>query len=177
MITNTDLIERSRTFAQQAHGAINHKRRYTGEPYATHLEAVAKLVKEVSDTPEMIAAAWLHDTVEDTAVTISQIRSEFGNDVAALVDALTDVSKPENGNRAFRKALDCEHLSQAQPAAQTIKLADLIDNARSIIKDDPGFAGVYMAEKRLLLNVLRDGNPTLYAKATEIVAEYFDKKE
>ena len=82
---------------------------------------------------------------------------------------LTDVSRPEDGNRAARKTLDREHIAKASPQAKTIKIADLIDNSRSIMAHDPQFARVYLAEKRLLLDVLTEGDPTLYAMARRIV--------
>jgi len=58
------LIERARTFATSAHQRIGHQRKYNNQPYDVHLQAVAKLVAGVTDDPEMIAAAWLHDTLE-----------------------------------------------------------------------------------------------------------------
>lgn len=109
----------------------------------------------------MICAAWLHDTVEDTPATLDEVERVFGFEVAALVEMLTDVSKPSDGNRAVRKAIDREHTAKASPQAKTIKLADLIDNTRSITEHDPKFAAVYLAEKALLLEVLRDGDATL----------------
>jgi (p)ppGpp synthase/HD superfamily hydrolase len=117
----------------------------------------------------MLAAAWLHDTVEDTGVTIVDIQAEFGNEVAELVGWLTDVSTPEQGNRAVRKAIDREHTAMAPAAAATVKLADLIANSRSIIAHDPAFARVYLEEKRMLLEVLSRGDATLMAEARRIV--------
>ena len=167
------LIERAMEFAERAHGAIGHKRKYTGEPYTTHLKAVADLVEEVSGSPEMVAAAWLHDSVEDTAATIEDVTAGFGAVVAALVSALTDVSRLEDGNRAARKAMDRAHLAKASPQAKTVKLADLIDNALSIEQHDARFARTFMREMRQLLGVLQDGDAALYAKADEIVRRYF----
>lgn len=152
--------------------AIAHQwqvRKYTGEPYITHPAAVVALVRSIPHTPEMIAAAWLHDVVEDTDATLDDVRAEFGDAVADLVEMLTDVSRPEDGNRTARKALDRAHIAKAVPQAKTIKLADLIDNSRSIMAHDQAFALVYLAEKRLLLDVLTDGDPTLYAMAWRIV--------
>jgi hypothetical protein len=80
---------------------------------------------------------------------------------------LTDVSRPEDGNRAARKAIDLAHTAKASPAAKTIKLADLIDNTRSIVERDPDFAKVYLQEKARLLEVLQEGDPTLMAMARE----------
>ena len=122
----------------------------------------------------MIAADWLHDTVEDTPTTIEDIKMQFGIKIAELVSDLTDVSKPEDGNRKIRKTLDRLHLAKASPMAKTIKLADLIDNAESITQYDPKFAKVYMHEKKLLLEVLRESDPKLHARASEIVRRYED---
>ena len=113
----------------------------------------------------MVAAALLHDVVEDTDVSLEDISIKFGPDIADLVSDLTDVSKPEDGNRATRKALDRAHTARASAAAKTIKLADLISNSRSIVEFDPHFAKVYLKEKALLLGVLTDGDQILWKKA------------
>jgi len=164
-------IAKSIAFAHEAH--IGHKRKYTGEPYTYHLASVASIIQEVSGTPEMVAAAWLHDTVEDTPTTIEDIQMQFGIKIAELVSDLTDVSKPEDGNRKIRKTLDRLHLAKASPMAKTIKLADLINNAESIVQHDPKFAKVFMHEKKLLLEVLREGSPKLHARASEIIRRYY----
>jgi len=161
--------DRAKAFAARHHQAVGQTRKYTGEPYINHPAAVVELVRSVPHTAEMIAAAWLHDTVEDTNATLDEVRTEFGAAVAELVEMLTDVSQPGDGNRARRKAIDREHTAKASPHAKTVKLADLIDNSRSIIERDPEFAKVYLEEKRLLLEVLKEGEPTLWAKANDIV--------
>lgn len=160
---------RAKEFATLWHGSIGQKRKYTGEPYINHPAAVVELVRSVPHTEEMLCAAWLHDTVEDTPCTLDEIERVFGFDVAALVEMLTDVSKPSDGNRKTRKAIDREHTSKASPEAKTIKLADLIDNSRSIVKHDPKFAKVYLAEKSLLLDVLREGDNSLMEIARDFL--------
>ena len=164
-------VERARVFATAAHAAVGQVRKYTFEPYIVHPTEVASIVATVPHTNEMLAAAYLHDTVEDTGVSIVDIQKEFGNEVASLVGWLTDVSKPEQGNRAVRKAIDREHTAMAPAAAQTVKLADLIANSRSILAHDPAFAKVYLEEKRMLLEVLTRGDATLMAQARRIVGE------
>lgn len=164
-----ELVARARTFAIAAHGAVGQVRKYTGDPYHVHPAEVAHIVQRWGGTEEMVAAAWLHDTVEDTHVTIELIGQMFGAEVAELVGWLTDVSKPEDGNRAVRKAIDREHTAQAPAAAKIIKLADLISNTSSIVEHDQAFAKVYLAEKRLLLEEMRDvAHTTLWQKAWEI---------
>lgn len=160
-----DVVEKARVFATAAHYAAAQLRKYTNEPYIVHPAEVAKIVTDAGGTPEMIAAAWLHDTVEDTGVTNEVIRAEFGDKVAELVGWLTDVSRPEQGNRATRKAIDRAHSAMAPADAQTIKLADLISNTRSIMEHDVTFAKTYLEEKRLLLEVMNKGDATLLAEA------------
>ena len=152
-------------FASEAH--TGQKRKYTGEAYITHPRAVAQIVKTVPHTNEMICAAWLHDVVEDCEVSLSEIEQVFGPKIAELVEMLTDVSKPSDGNRKIRKQIDLLHTSKASPEAKTIKLADLIHNTKSIVKHDPAFAEVYLSEKVALLEVLKEGDATLWKIANE----------
>jgi hypothetical protein len=166
-----DLINKARHYATQAHKRINHRRKYTNQPYDIHLKAVAERVGSVSDDPEMIAAAWLHDTVEDTPVTFHDIEKEFGQEIGQLVSDLTDVSKISDGNRAVRKAIDRAHLAQAEPRAKTIKLADLIDNCRDICSNNPRFARVYLTEMAALLEVLGDGDTKLFEQAKQLLSD------
>ena len=170
-----DLVDRARFYATEAHQRINHRRKYNNEPYHVHLSAVAKLVASVTDDKEVIAAAWLHDTVEDTQATLEDIEETFGMPVAELVEELTDISRPGDGNRATRKRIDRLHLSQASKRAKTVKLADLIDNCKDIIRHDPRFAQIYLEEMNELLDVLADGNPQLFKRAERIHAKSVEK--
>lgn len=154
-------------FAERLHrGQV---RKYTGDPYIVHPRAVRALVEQVPHTQAMLDAAVLHDTVEDTTATLDDILRGFGGEVMALVSDLTDVSKPEDGNRAVRKEIDRQHTAQASAQSKTIKLADLIDNTHSIVLHDPNFAQVYLKEKALLLEVLKDGDQTMYNMAVGIL--------
>lgn len=164
-----NIIEKARIFATAAHAAVGQRRKYTGEPYICHPAAVASLVSSVSEDDETVAAAWLHDVVEDTAVSIDTIRAEFGPVVSALVEQVTDVSASIDGNRAHRKEIDRMHSAEGSPSAKSIKLADMIDNLPSIIAGDPKFAKVYVAEQRLLLSVLTEGSARLYAAAEKLL--------
>ena len=168
-----NIVGKALDFASQAHG--DQKRKYTGEAYTVHLVEVMNIVRSVVRDDEMLAAALLHDTVEDTATTVADIQKSFGSRVAKLVDELTDVSKPEDGNRATRKGIDRAKLAGVSADAQTIKLADLISNAKDIAVNDPSFAKVYMDEKRQLLAVLTKGNAQLMKQAQDIVANYYEK--
>lgn len=130
-------------------------RKYTGDPYILHPIAVAATVKQFTTDEDVIAAAYLHDTVEDTNITFVGIRNDFGLVVANLVEQVTDVSRQEDGNRAARKYKDLIHLMQADDYGKLIKLADLYDNTKTIVQYDKTFAKVYLAEKETLLQVLR----------------------
>jgi (p)ppGpp synthase/HD superfamily hydrolase len=165
MIRSSPLVERARAFAREKHR--HHLRKYTGVPYWTHTEAVADLVAGVTMDAEVIAAALLHDTIEDTDATYNELVKAFGKRVTALVLEVTNMSTPEDGDRATRAAIDREHLACASADGMTIKLADLIDNTTSIRVYDPDFAKVYLAEKRALLEVLKAGNPTLWKVASD----------
>jgi len=166
-----NIVERAKEFAMAAHNSAQQVRKYTNEPYWVHPAEVAAIVATVPHTDEMLAAAWLHDTVEDTAITNQDIAREFGEEVAKLVGWLTDVSQPGDGNRSHRKQLDREHIANAPAEVHTIKLADLISNTKSIVEHDPEFAKVYLEEKRLLLEVLVKGNLSLRISARSQISE------
>jgi len=169
-----ELEYKARAFAARSHGECGHVRRYTCDPYVVHPEAVAEIVRSVRHSQQMLAAAWLHDTVEDCEdVTTEIILDLFGSEVAELVEMMTDVSKPSDGNRATRKRIDREHSAKASPDGQTIKVADLIDNSKSIIKYAPNFAKVFMAEMRATLAVLPAAESILVIKAKMIVRDYY----
>ncbi len=167
----SDLVNRASRFATEAHQRIDHRRKYSKQPYAVHLDQVAKIVASVTDDEEMIAAAWLHDVVEDTPATLDEIEREFSFPVAQLVRELTDVSKPGDGNRAARKTIDRQHLARASARGQTIKLADLIDNCRDITRNDKRFARVYLNEMEPLLAALTKADEGLMRRARNTMAK------
>ena len=166
-----DLVVRARRYATEAHSRINHRRKYTSEPYDVHLKNVANIVASVTEDPEMIAAAWLHDIVEDTPASFLDLEQEFGLQVAELVGELTDVSRPSDGNRATRKSIDRAHLAGASARGKTIKLGDLLDNCQDICRQDPEFARTFLTEMASLLEVLSGGDPKLYHRATTMMQE------
>lgn len=155
----TDLIADAARYARLAHAG--QVRRYTGLAYINHPAEVAALVERVSRDPVLIAAAWLHDVVEDTPATLLDLALRFGLRVARLVGEVTDVSRPADGNRARRKALDRAYLAEASRDGQTLKYADLISNTAHIAAHDPAFAAVYLAEKEALMAVMTRGHPLL----------------
>jgi (p)ppGpp synthase/HD superfamily hydrolase len=92
-LDDTLLIERAQAYATGAHAAVGQRHKREQFPYAMHLRSVAALVADAGGTPAMIAAAWLHDVVENTACTAGELRLEFGDTVAAYVGWLTDPSE------------------------------------------------------------------------------------
>ena len=166
-------VNKAMLFCKVAHNAVGQVRKYGKQPYWTHPFAVMEIVASVPHTEAQLVAALLHDVVEDTQITVAHVANEFGDNVADMVNWLTDKSTLEMGNRAVRKAFDRDRIAMAPPAVQTIKLADLIHNSGSISKHDPGFARIYMQEKRELLAVLTQGDPALHKRATAIVDNYF----
>jgi (p)ppGpp synthase/HD superfamily hydrolase len=158
-------------FAARAHAG--QVRKYTGEPCINHPIEVANIVASVPHDEAMLAAAFLHDVVEDCGVTNAEVAMRFGSDVAELVHWLTGAALPADGNRAVRKAIDRAHIAAAPPRAKTVKLADILSNIGSIVARDPGFAQVYMAEKARLLPFLTEGDVGLLADAQARIDTYY----
>ena len=167
---DSPMVREANAFCVNAHGCIDQRRKYTGEPYSVHPIAVARIVACVTPHEAAISAALLHDVAEDTHFNRVSIERRFGEDVAALVDAVTDRSRPQDGNRAARKAIDLDWLCRASSDAQTIKLADLIHNTLSITRYDPSFAHVYMREKRDLVMAMERGDAKLHDLASRMVS-------
>jgi guanosine-3',5'-bis(diphosphate) 3'-pyrophosphohydrolase len=135
-----DLEKRASDFARRAHAGQEYG---NGEFHEMHLARVVANLREYGvDDPVMLAAAWLHDTVEDTETTVEDIRAEFGEDVADLVWRLTD----EPGrNRKERHHLT--HIKiRGKPEAVQIKLADRIANVESSIEQRTNLRGMYRSE-------------------------------
>jgi len=156
------MIRNAEVFATAAHCAIDQRRKYTGEPYIVHPAAVAELISReyVGVSWEMMCAAWLHDVVEDTKVTSDVISHLFGAGVGRMVDALTNPDSSA-GTRRERHEMELKQIAGASWQAQTIRVADIIDNTKDIARLDPVFAERYLVEKAAVLDVLEHANPTL----------------
>ena len=150
-----NIVEKAQMFAAGAHAGVGQKRKYTGEDYIHHPVAVAEIVRKHGGTDEMVAAAMLHDTIEDTQVTFGHIFSLFGDRVAEMVDAISNKALPEDGNRETRFFINVKALRERlDMQSRVIKLADLIHNTQSITRHDQEFAAQYLAEKAFMLRVL-----------------------
>jgi len=162
-----DVVMQAELFAIEAHKDT----RYGKLPYEYHLRAVVDLLPEWMPD-EVFAAAWLHDTVEDTEVTLHDIRKLFGGRIARLVDAVTDEPGP---NRKVRKAGMYKKLSDAPAFARTVKLADRIANMQASI-ENPKLGAMYREEfPEFIRKVGKDEvNKDLVLKAFWL---YLDSKE
>jgi guanosine-3',5'-bis(diphosphate) 3'-pyrophosphohydrolase len=166
-----DVIARARAFAVQAHG--DQIRKYSEQPYVVHLDAVVGILQSFGiDAPDVLAAAYLHDTVEDTDTTIEDVFRAFGEEIAELVYWLTDA---EQGKRRMRKVMSAWRLGRASFDAKLIKLADFIDNTEDICRKDRHFAPVYLREKTKILEMMvrsegeRLTNLPIFAEASRIM--------
>ena len=164
------LLEKIKQFADRAHG--EQMRKYTPERYIVHPVRVMESVKKYTNDDSVLAAALLHDVLEDTATTKEQIEeflntvmsNEQSKRVVRLVLELTDVytkSRYPQWNRYTRKRKETARLEKTSAEAQTVKYADLIDNMKEIVNQDPDFAKRYLGEAKNLLKRLKKGNTEL----------------
>ncbi len=153
----TNKIIQAAQFAAKAHAGI--KRKYTGRPYIEHPARVAGRVMTIPHvTEDVVAAAWMHDVLEDTDLEIPAIFSPW---CYHLVVELTNPSKKHpHLPRAERKAMDREYLRQGTHWAKVIKIIDRIDNLRDMREAPIDFRVLYVRESMLLREALiepRDG--------------------
>ena len=171
-------VEIAELIAKTAHRAIGQRRKYTGQPYIIHPKEVVKILKDAGITDEnILSAAWLHDVVEDTQITLTFITMNIGIEISNIVEMVTDISVPEDGNREERKRIDREHYLTADSRGKTVKLADCLSNGKDIEKNDKNFSVVYFREIKLLLPYLKGGNKKLYLKLDKMISEYENKLE
>ena len=133
---DTELLDRAIMFAVRAHAGT--ERRGKGFPYIVHPMEAVEIVATMTPDQELLAAAALHDTVEDTDVTIEQIRAEFGDRIASLV--ASDSDEKVSGVSAeqswvIRKQAAINRLSHASHDAKTVALGDKLSNMRAIARD------------------------------------------
>ena len=133
---DTQLLDRAILFAVKAHAGT--ERRGKGFPYIVHPMEAMEIVATMTPDQELLAAAALHDTVEDTDVTIEQIRAEFGERVASLVEAESDVMVEgvrEEDSWHQRKQAAIDRLARAPHDAKMVALGDKLSNMRAIARD------------------------------------------
>ena len=133
---DTAVLDRAIIFAVKAHSGT--ERRGKGYPYIIHPMEAVEIVATMTKDQELLAAAALHDTVEDTDVTVEQIRKEFGDRVAELVAAESDempVGVSEEASWHSRKQAAIDRLSHASRDAKIVALGDKLSNMRAIARD------------------------------------------
>ena len=169
----TLLMARAYRFAAERHA---HQRRKgdAGEPYVNHLAEVADLVAQATGgrDPNLVAAAVLHDVVEDTPTSLEEVAAAFGADVAELVaEATDDKTLP----KAERKRLQIAHAASRSPRAKLLKLADKTSNLRAMAASPPGDWSAerrrdYVAWARAVVDGLRGASPELEEQFDEAAA-------
>jgi guanosine-3',5'-bis(diphosphate) 3'-pyrophosphohydrolase len=135
IISDIALVLRAAEFAAKKHRK-QHRKGKKQRPYIGHCIEVARILADIGgvEDPDVLAAAFLHDTVEDTTATPEEIRERFGPAVEQMVLELTDDKSLQKDER---KRLQVEHASTLSPGAKLIKLADKISNVREICTDPP----------------------------------------
>ena len=158
------LLDEAVLFAIEAHKG--QRRKFDNTPYIRHPLSVCGILTELTTEPAALAAAVLHDTVEDCAdITLEIIHERFGEVVAGYVFYATEKSTKKDGPRYIRKQIDCEHYKKGLIVSQNIKVADAMDNVPSMFFFDKKFAIQYAKEKIDLLEVLDKADQQLKHKA------------
>ena len=162
--TAARLLARAYAQAARAHAAQTRKGR-RGVPYLNHVCEVADLVAAAGARPEVVAAAVLHDVVEDSDTTPEEIADAYGPEVADLVVALTDPPEHAALPRPERKRAQAARIGAAPPAARRIKIADQTSNLRDIARDpsawSPAAAAEYIAGAEAVAAACRGVDPVL----------------
>ncbi|RYZ44990.1 MAG: HD domain-containing protein [Sphingobacteriales bacterium] len=172
------VLETVRDFADKAHG--EQLRKYSPDRYIVHPVRVMEICRRHTNSLPVLAAALLHDVLEDTPVTKSQMQQflttvmseEDAAETTSLVVELTDIYTKlayPRWNRRKRKEKEAARIQATSSGSQTVKYADIIDNCREIVQQDPDFARVFLRECKALLRVMPKGDETLYTEAKKTV--------
>ena len=151
----------------------------TGEPYVNHLAEVAALVAEAGEaegwgSADAVAAAWLHDAVEDGLIATDDLVTDHGGRVGALVAPLTDDADWDDLPTTEKKARQADRIADADPDARRIKIADQTSNclhrARTMAPRDPARMAAYLDGARAIVDRCRGASPCLEARFDEAAA-------
>ena len=174
------ILKKIAAFADDAHG--DQKRKYADEKYIAHPLRVMKICQDYGYPFPVLAAALLHDVLEDTDTSPKQIKeflltvmnerdaSYTMNLVTELTDVYTKHEYPRL-NRRGRKTREATRMESISAEAQTVKYADIIDNAGEIVEHDPDFAPVFLRECKALVKKMKKGNKELREKAIQVIEE------
>ena len=184
------MLDHAIIYAVKAHSGT--ERRGKGFPYIVHLMEAVEIVATITPDQELLAAAMLHDTVEDTDVTVADLRREFGDRIATIVEAESDVrqegeSDEESWHRRKQEAID--RLRNAPMEAKIVAMGDKLSNMRAIARDyelkgDSLWKLFHVTEKeehewhyRGLAYALEDLHATLaYKEFVTLIEEVFGTK-
>jgi guanosine-3',5'-bis(diphosphate) 3'-pyrophosphohydrolase len=161
------IVQKAKALATGKHA---HLRMYNAarSPVIIHIAEVAAYTERHGGTEDMIAAAWLHDIVEDTDMSIQDIEIIFGPGIAAMVDGLTDPVHFAPLPLVTRKAMQAERLKEKSDNIKFIKICDQLSNVLRVTNDPPtdwdeGVQFEYIAGARKITQICRDINPVLDA--------------
>lgn len=179
-LMHKDVLRKIRNFADQAHG--DQTRKYSDEKYIVHPERVMKICSEYSNKVPVLAAALLHDVLEDTETSKEDIFKfitglmgySSAQATIRLVEEVTDIYEKKSyphWNRAKRKSMEADRLAKVSAEAQLIKYADIVDNTREIMEADPDFGRRFLRECKDLLQKMTKGNEKLRYRAISAVEE------
>jgi GTP pyrophosphokinase len=160
----SEIIRKARIFAINAHGDQIYG---LDSPYLTHLEMVASTLRDFGySDDELIASAYLHDTIEDTAVSYQDIKKEFGKDIAEIVFCVTDElgrNRRERHEKTYVK-------TKTNEKAVILKLADRIANSTFSNKQGGDKLDMYKKEQAYFKEILFDGkNLQMWIKLDELL--------
>ena len=172
------ILQQVKDFAVQAHNG--QQRKYSPEPFIAHPVRVMEMCSLFNTELPVLAAALLHDVLEDTDVDQNELKQFLqtvmneneAQQTEELVVELTDVYSKRcypTWNRNKRKQIEADRIEKTSAKAQTVKYADIIDNCKGIVEQDPEFANRFLRECSALLKRMPNGNPDLYWQATHTV--------
>lgn len=165
------ILDIIKDFADQAHG--DQVRKYIPHRYIVHPTKVMERCSKYTNDFATLAAALLHDVLEDTPVTLDELSAflksvtdqRTANKIVNIVVELTDVYTQENFpylSRRQRRLMEAARLEHVSKEAQLIKYADIMDNTNEIVEYDPCFATIYLQECMEILHKMVKGNVQLH---------------
>lgn len=166
-VDGKDLIEKAKEYATEKHKGVTRK--FSEEPYINHPSSVADIVKEHGGTPEMIAAAWLHDVVEDTDTPLSEIKDLFGSKIASLVDELTNPPSVEQSGK--KTEYMARKMAVMSSDGLTIKLSDRLNNVSDFPTANPKFVRKYAPKTKFIVDSLEESGRPLNREQKILIAK------
>jgi len=165
-LSGKELVNKAKEFATFKHEG--QFRKFGKIPYITHPAMVAGIVDQVGGSSEMVAAAWLHDVVEDSGVSLEELQEIFGQSVASLVKELTnptDLDKSKKGQFLLNK------MNTMSSDALTIKLADRLTNVSDFVMANPSFVQKYASETKFIMDGLEEYERPLTPQQFKLIAK------